>query len=172
MKGWMQTLAVFLRAPRRHMQRMGWLPMLSAFCVMTSLIAGPLFGPFYGLRLAYDLFWGDLLSPPTPERLLYSSLSLGVALFGALVFIMPNVIGMRRRRLRASFSLLLAPAYLLLMSLAAWRALWEWTRQPFAWTKTAHVPRPTGAAAGQAASGFKNLPASASAISERVLSTP
>jgi len=171
MKGWMQTLAVFLRAPRRHMRRMGWLPALSAFCVMTSLIAGPLFGPFYGLRLAYDLFWGDLLAPPTFPRLFYSSLSLGVAVFGALVFILPNVIGMRRRRLRASSFLLLAPAYLLLMSLATWRALWEWTRQPFVWTKTEHVPRPTGAA-GQAASGFKNFPASASAISERVLSTP
>jgi cellulose synthase/poly-beta-1,6-N-acetylglucosamine synthase-like glycosyltransferase len=171
MKGWMQTLTVFLRAPRRHMRRMGWLPALSAFCVMTSLIAGPLFGPFYGLRLAYDLFWGDLLAPPSFTRLVFASLSLGVALFGALVFILPNVIGMRRRRLRASSYLLLAPAYLLLMSLAAWRALWEWTRQPFMWTKTAHVPRPTGAA-GQAASGFKNLPASASAISDRVFSTP
>ena len=171
MKGWMQTLAVFLRAPRRHMRRMGWLPALSAFCAMTSLIAGPLFGPFYGLRLAYDLFWGDLLSPPSFPRLVFSSLSLGVALFGALVFILPNLIGMRRRRLPASSCLLLAPAYLLLMSLAAWRALWEWTRQPFVWTKTDHVPRPTGAA-GQAASVFKNFPASASAISERVLSTP
>ncbi len=78
---------------------------------------------------------------------------------------------MRRRRLRVSTDLLLAPVYLLLMSFAAWRALWEWTRQPFAWTKTEHFPRPTGAAT-QAASGFRNFPASASAISERVLSTP
>ena len=167
----MQTLAVFLRAPRRPMRRMGRLPALAAFCVMTSLIAGPLFGPIYGLRLAYDLFWGDLLAPPTFERLVFASLSLSVALFGALVFILPNVIGMRRRRLRLSPNLLLAPAYLLLMSLAAWRALWEWTRQPFVWTKTAHVPRPT-AAADQAASGFRNFPANASAISDRVLSTP
>ncbi len=105
----MRTLTVFLRAPRRHMRRMGWLPALSAFCVMTSLIAGPLFGPFYSLRLAYDLFWGDLLSPPNFPRLAFSSLSLGVALFGALVFILPNLIGMRRRRLRLSSRLLWRP---------------------------------------------------------------
>jgi hypothetical protein len=58
---------------------------------------------------------------------------------------------MRRRRLRPSRALLLAPAYLLLLSFAAWRALWEWTRQPFVWTKTAHTPRPV--AGGPKSSG-------------------
>jgi cellulose synthase/poly-beta-1,6-N-acetylglucosamine synthase-like glycosyltransferase len=142
MKGWMQTLAVFLRTPRRHLRRMGWRRALAAFCVMTSLIAAPLFGPFYGLRLAYDLWFGDLLAPPTVERLIYATSSLSIALFGALVFVLPNLIGMRRRRLRASPVLLLAPAYLLLLTYAAWRALWEWTRQPFVWNKTTHTPRP------------------------------
>jgi hypothetical protein len=35
----------------------------------------------------------------------------------------------------------LSPFYLLLVSFASWRALWEWTRQPFVWTKTDHAPR-------------------------------
>jgi cellulose synthase/poly-beta-1,6-N-acetylglucosamine synthase-like glycosyltransferase len=169
MKGWMQTLAVFLRTPRRHIRRMGVLQALSAFCAMSSLIAGPLFGPFYGLRLAYDLTCGDLLSPTSFGQLIRSSFSLGVALFGALAFILPNLLGMRRRGLRPSSFLLLAPAYLLLMSYASWRALWQWTRHPFVWTKTQHKPRPAGA---QAAPGARNFPASASAISARVLSTP
>jgi cellulose synthase/poly-beta-1,6-N-acetylglucosamine synthase-like glycosyltransferase len=142
MKGWMQTLAVFLLTPRRHFRRMGWRRALAAVCLMSTLIAGPLFGPFYSLRLAYDLGFGDLLTPPNAERLILASLSLSVAFFGALVFVLPNWIGMRRRRLRPSRALLLAPAYLLLLSFAAWRALWEWTRQPFMWTKTAHTPRP------------------------------
>ena len=82
---------------------------------------------------------------------------------------------MRRRGLSASLLLPLAPLYLLAMSFAAWRALWEWTRQPFVWNKTSHLPRPAAAPGqnpGQAASVLTNLPAKASAISARVLSTP
>jgi hypothetical protein len=71
--------------------------------------------------------------------------------------------------LRAAPALLLAPAYLLLLSVAAWRALWEWTRQPFVWTKTTHAPRPQPA---QASTEARNFPASAAAIKARLLSTP
>lgn len=166
MKGWMQTFAVFLRRPRRQIRRLGRLPSFCAVCAMSSLLAGPLFGPFYGLRLGYDLCYGDLLRPQDPAALLHSSLSLAVALFGLAAFILPIACGMRRRGLRASLKLLLAPAYLLLLSLAAWRALWEWTTNPYAWTKTDHVARPPQEADG------KNFPASASAISARTLSTP
>ncbi|WP_294537018.1 glycosyltransferase family 2 protein [uncultured Rhodoblastus sp.] len=141
MKGWMQTLAVFLRTPRRNIRKMGLFEAFSALCAMTSLIAGPLFGPFYVVRLIRDLWFGDLLAPQDPERLILDSFSLGIVLFGALVFVTPNLIGMRRRNLSASPVLLLAPVYLLALSFAAWRALWEWTRQPFVWTKTSHLPR-------------------------------
>jgi hypothetical protein len=125
---------------------MGLLRALAALCAMASLIAGPLFGPFYGMRMIHDICFGDLLAPPTLERLVFASFSLGVALFGSVCFVLPNVIGMKRRRMRPSPMLLLAPIYLLAMSFAAWRALWEWTRQPFVWTKTTHCPRlPPGA---------------------------
>ncbi len=108
LKGWMQTLAVFLRAPRRHIGKMGLFRASAALCVMTSLIAGPLFGPFYALRLIHDVIFGDLLAPQGLERLFFASLSLSVAFFGSLVFIAPNVIGMRRRGMGASLFLLLA----------------------------------------------------------------
>ena len=141
LKGWMQTLAVFLRTPRRHIRKMGLPQALAAFCAMATLIAGALFGPLYGLRLAHDLFFGDLLAPGNVARLGVASLSLGVAFFGGLAFVVPNLIGMARRGLRPSWRLALAPLYLLLISCAAWRALYEWTREPFVWTKTEHAPR-------------------------------
>jgi cellulose synthase/poly-beta-1,6-N-acetylglucosamine synthase-like glycosyltransferase len=182
MKGWMQTLAVFLHTPRRAIRKMGWFQAFAALCAMTTLIAGPLFGPFYAVRLIHDLWFGDLLAPQNIQRLILASLSLAIALFGVLVFVTPNLIGMRRRGLSASLLLPLAPLYLLAMSFAAWRALWEWTRQPFVWNKTSHFPRPAAPAPrpaaapsqnpAQAASVLTNLPASASAISARVLSTP
>lgn len=175
MKGWMQTLAVFLQTPGRNIRRMGTFQAFAALCAMTSLIAGPLFGPFYAIRLLNDLWFGDLLAPQSLERLIVASFSLGVALFGALVFIAPNLIGMRRRNFNASLFLILSPFYLLAISVASWRALWEWTRQPFIWNKTAHAPRSIAApdaSPAQAASTFRNFPASASAINARVLSTP
>jgi glycosyltransferase XagB len=170
MKGWMQTLAVFLRAPGRHRLKAGAAETFAALCMMSSLLAGPLFGPFYGLRLAHDLMAGDLLAPPTFGRLVLASLNLGIALFGTLAFILPALLGMRRRGLKASPLLLATPLYLALLSAAAWLALWEWTRKPFVWNKTPHSPRPLGAA--QAGAAAKNAPASASAIKARVLSTP
>lgn len=70
MKGWMQTLAVFLRAPRRHIRRMGAFRAFAAVSLMASLLAGPLFGPVYGLRLINDLVSGDLLAPRTNAQAL------------------------------------------------------------------------------------------------------
>ncbi|PPQ35080.1 Glycosyltransferase, catalytic subunit of cellulose synthase and poly-beta-1,6-N-acetylglucosamine synthase [Rhodoblastus acidophilus] len=145
MKGWMQTLAVFLRTPRAQIRKMGWFQAFAAFCAMATLLAGPLFGPFYGLRLFYDFTSGDLLDPHDWRDVIVSGFGLSVAFFGLLAFALPNVLGMKRRGLRPSLVLLLTPAYLLLVSFAAWRALWEWTRKPFAWTKTDHAPRPAGA---------------------------
>jgi cellulose synthase/poly-beta-1,6-N-acetylglucosamine synthase-like glycosyltransferase len=171
MKGWMQTLAVFLRSPRRHYREIGAVQTIAALCAMSSLLAGPLFGPFYGLRLARDAFSGDLLTPQTFEQLTVASFSLGIALFGTLAFVLPPLLGMKRRGMKANPRLLLAPFYLALLSVASWLALWEWTRKPFVWNKTDHLPRPQQDAP-QAGAEAKNLPASASAIKARVLSTP
>ena len=167
MKGWMQTLAVFLRRPRGKVRRIGAVQSLAALSVMTSLVAGPLFGPFYTMRFLHDLFFGDLLAPETPARLVFAALNLSVGIFGLAALIAPLVVGMKRRGLKASPFLALAPLYLLLLSAAAWRALWEWTRRPFVWTKTTHVARPA-----QTAASAKNFPARASAIKARALSTP
>ncbi len=177
MKGWMQTLAVFLGAPAGHIRTMGGFQAFAALSAMVCIIAGPLYGPFYGLRLMADLFCGDLLSPKTLADTISASLSLSVAVFGLLGYVLPNLIGMSRRRIAPSWRMLLGPLYLLAMSFASWRALWEWTRRPFVWTKTEHAPRALpekvlGGGEGQAAPGFRNVPASASAISLRVLSTP
>jgi cellulose synthase/poly-beta-1,6-N-acetylglucosamine synthase-like glycosyltransferase len=150
MKGWMQTLAVFLRTPGAQIRRMGLFQAFVAICAMLSLLAGPLFGPFYGLRLAHDLYFGDLLNPRDWRDVLISGFSLSVAAFGLMAFVLPNVIGMRRRGLKASSLLILSPVYMLLVSLAAWMALWEWTRRPFIWTKTEHAPRPIGRAQDRA----------------------
>jgi cellulose synthase/poly-beta-1,6-N-acetylglucosamine synthase-like glycosyltransferase len=167
MKGWMQTLAVFVRRPRGQVRKIGAVQSFAALGAMTSLIAGPLFGPFYMVRFVHDLFWGDLLAPTTATRLAFAALNLSVGIYGLAALIAPLILGMKRRGLKASPFLLLGPLYLLLLSAASWRALWEWTRRPFVWTKTEHVARPL-----QTAAGARNFAAKASAIKARALSTP
>ena len=44
----------------------------------------------------------------------------------------------RRRRFRLVFSCLLMPVYWLLISLAAYRALYQLIRKPYLWEKTEH----------------------------------
>ena len=141
MKGWMQTLTVFLRTPGHQIRKMGLFSAFVAVCAMISLLAGPLFGPIYGLRLAHDLIYGDVFNPRDWGEVVVSGFSLSVVFFGSLAFALPNLVGMRRRGLKGSELLLLSPLYLLLISFAAWRAVWEWTRQPFVWTKTEHRAR-------------------------------
>lgn len=47
--------------------------------------------------------------------------------------------GMRRRRLSGVWRVLpLVPVYWLILSLAAWRALWQLVRDPYRWEKTSH----------------------------------
>jgi hypothetical protein len=49
-------------------------------------------------------------------------------------------LAVRRRRLgRLSWQILLMPAYWLLISAAAYRALWQFMAAPFKWEKTEHV---------------------------------
>ena len=50
-----------------------------------------------------------------------------------------SVVGLARRRLlRCSWVLLLMPLYWLLLSMAAWRALFQLLRNPYRWEKTEH----------------------------------
>ena len=109
MKGWMQTLAVFVRRPRGQVRKIGAVQSFAALGAMTSLIAGPLFGPFYMVRFVHDLFWGDLLAPTTATRLAFAALNLSVGIYGLAALIAPLILGMKRRGLKASPFLLLAP---------------------------------------------------------------
>ncbi len=110
MKGWMQTLAVFVRRPRGQVRKIGAVQSFAALGAMTSLIAGPLFGPFYVVRFVHDLVWGDLLAPATATRLAFAALNLSVGIYGLAALIAPLILGMKRRGLKASpFLLLRAP---------------------------------------------------------------
>ena len=58
---------------------------------------------------------------------------------GYLISAALGLIGLARRRLLGcAWVLLLMPVYWLLLSLAAWRALFQLLRDPYRWEKTEH----------------------------------
>jgi hypothetical protein len=60
-------------------------------------------------------------------------------LAGYLISAALGLIGLARRRLLGcAWVLLLIPVYWLLLSLAAWRALFQLLRDPYRWEKTEH----------------------------------
>lgn len=131
-KGFLQTWLVLMRRPGLTLRQMGAVPFLTMQLNLGGAILAPvLHGPFFLLALL------ALLSGPLEIGLLgWSLLSSGIAVCFLSDLAAPN---------RWSWSRLSAvltrPLYWPLMSLAAYRAIWELANKPFFWAKTPHTPR-------------------------------
>ena len=78
-------------------------------------------------------------------------LYLGALVSGYLTSAALGLIGLKRRGLLSQgWVLLLMPLHWLLLSVAAWRALWQLLHDPFRWEKTAHGLALTSRLAAQA----------------------
>ncbi|HVZ51153.1 MAG TPA: glycosyltransferase, partial [Pseudolabrys sp.] len=139
-KGWMQTWSVHMRQPRRLLRELG----LGGFLAFQLIVGGSalaaLLHPLFMASLAYSLLAGGPLSgsgdtsPAIPTAALIGTVILGYAA-SALV----GLIGLRRRGIAGSaWVLLLTPVHWLLLSLAAWRALYQLATAPYLWEKTEH----------------------------------
>jgi cellulose synthase/poly-beta-1,6-N-acetylglucosamine synthase-like glycosyltransferase len=139
LKGWMQTLFVHVRKPRRFTRELGFLPAACTVIGLTSAIIGALFWPFFAVWLIADAAFGSLLAPRGSYEILHCTLWCFNAGFGALALFGPIAIAMRRQKLQALWPwLLLWPLYQALITIAAWRAVIELWRNPFGWAKTEH----------------------------------
>ena len=138
-KGWMQTFIVHCRRPMRLFVELGSRRAVAVLAMFASGLLGPLLGPFLAARMAYDAIFGALLAPAGPLEIALSTLWCFLAIAGAISLILPLAMGMRRCGLtRFRRSLLYLPPWLMMLSIAAWRALYELWRRPFHWEKTEH----------------------------------
>ena len=133
----MQTWLVHMRAPRRLASD---LEGLSGFAVFQLVVGGTVLAALIHAVFAAQLAIGFVTVSVDDER---ARLFLGVYAtmlmlgYGASATI--GVIGLSRRRLLGcAWALLLMPVYWLLLSLAAWRALFQLMRAPYLWEKTEH----------------------------------
>ena len=140
LKGWMQTLIVHTRQPRRLARDLGLRPVTGFIVLMTGMVLSALVHPwFYALIAARALGFEfadtkgtDLLWP-----LGYANLVAGYAISAVVA-----AVGARRAGYRGLIGhIVFIPFYWLLISAAAYGALWELFTAPHHWHKTPHLGR-------------------------------
>jgi glycosyltransferase XagB len=137
-KGWMQTWLVHMRRPRQLLRDLSPAGAFTFQLLLAGNVLAALVHPIFMVGLCYIL----LAEPP-----LRAVGAMGDAapvyaatlLCGYVSTIVLDAIGLRRRGLlRHALVLVLTPLYWFLLSLAAWRALFQLWRDPQRWEKTAH----------------------------------
>jgi hypothetical protein len=135
-----QTFLVHMRAPRRLMRELGLRGFLAFQLLVGGTVLAALVHPFFLALVLYDALSGAFSVPGemTPEGLRLG-LALTVLAAGYAGSALIGLIGLKRRRmLRLAPVLVTIPFYWLLLSLAAWRALFQFLLAPYKWEKTEH----------------------------------
>lgn len=143
LKGWMQTWLVHMRHPVTLARDLGWWKFLTLQLLLTNLVLSPVVHPWLYAALAADCLAGEPFGPP--ENLLEAALwwvSVANIVVGyAAAVSLAAFAALRRGWPELIRSAPLLPLYWLLISLAAYRALWQLVRAPHFWEKTEHGRR-------------------------------
>jgi glycosyltransferase XagB len=137
-KGYMQTWLVVMRHPYQLFKSLGWKAFLSFQITIGGSPFVLLMNPIYWVITALWFVgkWG-IIPNVFPGIIFYTSLFN--MLTGNFLFVYLNLLATYRRGdYDLSRYALLTPFYWVLMSLAAWRAIWQLLTQPFYWEKTIH----------------------------------
>ena len=139
MKGFVQTSISHSRKPWTTFSQLGiWRFYAAMVLSMGSVLSALAYPPLTGMLLITwwtGTSWND---SPQWDTAAYTC-SLTLFAFGAASIFVPACVALHRRRLwRLLPWVPLLPLYYLLVSLAAWRALWELAIAPFRWNKTSH----------------------------------
>ncbi|MEP1444015.1 MAG: glycosyltransferase family 2 protein [Hyphomicrobiales bacterium] len=133
-KGWMQTSIVHLRNPKRTLNELGFARFLSLQLYSSLLLISALGHLFFLAYLGGQLALGILGGPHYVFFLLTANL-----IFAYLVhmFLAYRALAYRGKQKLFIYSLTL-PLYWPLLSIAAWRALFQLYSAPHFWEKTPH----------------------------------
>jgi cellulose synthase/poly-beta-1,6-N-acetylglucosamine synthase-like glycosyltransferase len=140
MKGWMQTWSVHMRSPRQLWRDAGaggffTLNIIVGGNVLTALAHPFLLGELLvrGVMSAFDDTVASFFAKPFIE------LYLATIAAGYLTTVAIGLIGLAKRNLlHEAWILILTPVYWICLSLAAWRALYQFLAEPYHWEKTEH----------------------------------
>jgi len=136
-KGWMQTWLVHMRRPFRLARDLTPFGMVAFQLSLACNVLAALVHPLCMAGLCYSLFAAAPLQ--VFQTMDAAPVFAATLLSGYVSTIALDVIGLRRRRLLAyAWVLLLMPLHWFLLSLAAWRALFQLLYDPQRWEKTEH----------------------------------
>jgi cellulose synthase/poly-beta-1,6-N-acetylglucosamine synthase-like glycosyltransferase len=133
LKGFMQTWLVHMRNPVRTARELG----PTGFWTLQALTAGIFFSALFHPFLIALTVW--LLVEDPFQVSVMTALNLEVFVLGYGVAMLAGAKALRQRGLKGWwFTIATMPLYWLLMSVAAWMALWQLVFAPFKWNKTEH----------------------------------
>ncbi len=140
LKGFLQTWLVHMRAPAEFMEDVGTAGFWAAQAVTAGLVASALVHPFcLGLTVWLIASGRALSANAGPVPTIVAGIDFAVLFSGYTVTILAGRKAIRRRGIDGwHFALATMPVYWLLISFAAWGALWQFIVAPFHWNKTEH----------------------------------
>lgn len=139
-KGWLQTWLVHMREPGVLRQEIGLRNFLVAQVLYLGMIVSAMVHPIVLATLLVSLARVILVETSSLEAGLLILASVSVACgYGA--FIALGGVTLARPERKGFWKVVaLTPLYWVLLSVAAWRSIWEIYRRPHHWNKTPHQP--------------------------------
>lgn len=140
-KGWLQTYFVHMRRPLHLWRELGPKGFIAFNVLIAGTVVSALAHPVFSGAIVYALMTGFVFAdPPSASRLSLAAVNTFNLTVGYTAAILLGWLGVNRRGLDGLASALKwMPVYWLLISLAAYRALWDLAWRPFHWDKTEHV---------------------------------
>ncbi len=142
-KGWLQSWLVMMRSPVRVAREMGW----KAYMVFHLLIGGMLLSSLthplfilYLLVMSRTMLLEGIGSIPASQLALFVVDLLNIAASYTIFLLMGIRAMIEHERGLIGKKWLATPLYWLMLSVAAWRAVYELKYKPFVWNKTPHKP--------------------------------
>jgi hypothetical protein len=133
----MQTWLVHMRNPVRTARELG----MTGFWALQAQTAGIFLSALFHPFLSGLAIW-MLVTHSRDESIsttMLSSLNLEVFVLGYAIAMLAGAKAFRQQGIRRWwFTIATMPLYWLLMSIAAWLALWQLIFSPFKWNKTEH----------------------------------
>jgi glycosyltransferase XagB len=138
MKGYMQTFLVHTRRPLHLLRTTGPLGFLGFGFFIGGTVLSALFNPiFWAMYLIWLVALAEGLDSVFPQQLLFLSLFNLLAGNGAFIYL-SMLAPIRRGWLDLIPYSLTTFGYWVLISIAAYKGLWQLLRNPFYWEKTQH----------------------------------
>ncbi|MES5098233.1 glycosyltransferase family 2 protein [Agrobacterium sp. BA1120] len=142
-KGWLQSWLVMMRSPVSVAREMGW----KAYMVFHLLIGGMLLSSLmhplfilYLLIMSRTMLIEGIGSIPASQLALFAVDTLNITASYTIFLLMGTRAMIEHERGLIGKKWLATPLYWLMLSVAAWRAVYELKYKPFVWNKTPHKP--------------------------------